>query len=1021
MRFTDLFIRRPVLSVVVSLFIVMVGLQSARELPVRQFPRTVHAEIQVETEYYGADAELVAGFITTPLEAAVAQVNGVDYVRGTSLNGASTVEAFLRLNRDPDKALAEIQAKVSAVHDQLPPQSQTPSIRLRTEGQGNLLILAFQSDVLSLPQITDYLRRVVSPRIQAIPGVQEAEIWGGQNFALRAWLDPTALAARGLTASDVSAALAANNFTSGAGITKGQMVSVPLVLTTGLHSVEEFRRLIVREAGGATIRLGDVARVELASDDYSQSNLFNGKPAVLLDVEPAPDANVLELTKRVRLAFETVKAQLPPGMSASVAYDVTESVRSSIFEVVKTLLESLAIVAAVVLLFLRSWRAAIVPVVTIPLSLVGTFALLWAFGFSINLLTLLALVLATGLVVDDAIIVVENVTREMAEGASALDAALRSARQLASPIVAMTVVLIAVYVPIALRGGLTGALFREFALTLVGAVTVSAVIALTLSPMMCRYLLRAPAHPENHGEDALHRFYRGTLRGVLRFPAAMVAVGIVVLALSGFFYQGSQSELAPQEDVGFIQMGGSLSASATIDSVHTVEQQINAALATEPDIDRTYGFAGPGEFGGGIGLTRGEKRHRGLMPILTDLQAKLYGIAGAEVALFPPASLPGSFGSLPIEYVLKATRPYQEMNQVSEAFLQEAQKSGLFAYVTRDLKVDLPQATVVLDRDKVAALGLDMQKLGAVLNTLMSGGYVNYFDMAGRSYRVIPQVRRVDRQNPAQLLDFTIAHINGAPVPLGSVAHIETRTVPEKIVHFQQLGAATISAVPLPGVSQGDALAALDAIAARVLPPGYATDAAGQLRQFVTENSGFAGTFGVAVVVIYLSLAALFGSFRDPVIILVSVPMSLAGALVFIWLGVNGATLNIYTEVGLVTLMGLISKHGILMVEVANEQQALGMSKREAILHAALLRLRPILMTTAAMVLGVLPLVLATGTGAAARFAMGLVIASGLSIGTVFTLFVVPAFYLALARRHTADPVLEARGIALHPEGAVAD
>jgi len=1020
MRATDIFIRRPVLALVVSIFILLVGVRSELGLPVRQFPKTVNAEITVDTTYYGADADVVAGFITTPMEAAISQVNGLDYIRGVSQSGSSEVHAYLQLNQDPDRALAEVQAQIAAVHDQLPPQSQTPVIQLRTGGQGNMMVLAFHSARMTPEQITDYLSRVVAPQIQSIPGVQNAQVWGAENFALRAWLDPMKLAARGMTASDVSAAIAANNFTSGAGTTSGQMISIPLTLTTGLHDVDAFRNLIIRQSGGAIVRLGDVARVELGSDNYQQSILFGGKPAVLIDVEPTPDANELDLTARVRQRFNSIVAQLPKGLEGDVAYDVTESVRGSIREVVKTLLASLGIVSLVVFAFLRSPRAALIPVVTIPLSLIGTFGLLYVCGFSINLLTLLALVLATGLVVDDAIIVVENVAREMAEGASPLEAALRSARSLASPIIAMTVVLVAVYVPIALRSGLTGALFREFALTLVGAVTVSAVLALTLSPMMCRYLLKPGGHAA-HGPDLLHRVYRRGLRGALAFRWGMVALGLVVLSASFVFYRGAHSELAPQEDVGFLGMGGSVAANSSIDQLHLYEKQITAIQAAEKDIDRTYGFSGPGQLGGGIGLKEHPARTDTTVQVLARLQAKLSGIAGADVALFPPPSLPGGFESLPVAYVIKATRPFTELDQVSAAFLTAARGTGLFAYADRDLKLDLPQTSIVLDRDKIAALGLDMQHVGAVLNTLMSGGYVNYFNLAGRAYRVIPQVERSARLNAQQLGQFTIADVNGVPIPLSAVARFETHAVPEQISDFQQENSATISAVPLPGVSQGEALAALDAISARLLPPGYATDTAGALRQYVRESSGFAATFGLAVVVIYLSLAALFGSFRDPLIILVSVPMSLAGALVFIYFGVNGATLNIYTEVGLVTLMGLISKHGILMVEVANEQQALGLSKRAAIEHAALLRLRPILMTTAAMVLGVLPLLVATGSGAAARFAMGLVIATGLSIGTIFTLFVVPAFYLVLARRHVGEVVLEGRAMALHPEGAAAE
>jgi multidrug efflux pump len=1009
MRLTDIFIRRPVLAIVVSVFILLFGLRAEQALPVLQFPKTVHALIEVDTTYYGADANVVAGFITTPLENAIAQIDGIDYLTSTSQTGSSSIVAHLRLNQDPDRALTEIQTQISSVHDQLPKESQTPTVRLQTGGQGGTLILAFHSKIMSPAQVTDYLTRVVQPQVQATQGVQMAQIWGAENFAMRAWLDPDKLAAHRLTAADVSQAMAANNFTSGAGSTAGQMVQVPLGITTGVHSLAEFRDLVIRQTNGGIVRLGDLGKVELGSDSYQQAVLFDGAPAIFVDVEMVPNANVLDVVASVERKFKTLRADLPQGLEGDIAYDVTGNVRQSITEVVKTLLESLGIVALVVFAFLRSARASLIPVITIPLSLIGTFAILWAFGFSINLLTLLALVLATGLVVDDAIIVVENVSREMADGVPPLDAALRSARSLAGPIVAMTVVLVAVYVPIALRSGLTGALFTEFAMTLVGSVTVSAVLALTLSPMMCRFLLRParriPTRNPAGRPLLMQRAYRPLLRLALTLRFPLVALGVLVLAGSYFLYSGSRSELAPQEDTGFIITSGNVSPVATIDVMRLYDEQINAIEKALPEVDRIYGFDQPGQTGGGIGLKDYGQRHRSTDAVLNEIQGKLSSIPGENLAVFQPSPLPGSFGSLPIGYVIKTTRPFAELNDVSEHFLAEVQKSGLFAYADRDLKIDLPQSTIVIDRDKVATLGLDMTQIGNVLNTLLSGGYVNYFDLAGRSYKVIPEVMRAYRLNADQLNSYTIADINGIPIPLSAVAHIETTTVPEVIAHFQQMNAATISGVPLPGVSQGDALRALDAIAARVLPPDYATDTAGPLRQFVQESSGFAATFGFAVVVIYLSLAALFGSFRDPLIILISVPMSLGGALLFIYFGVHGATLNIYSEVGLVTLMGLISKHGILMVEVANAQQEAGLSKRAAIEHAALLRLRPILMTTAAMVLGVAPLVFATGAGAAARFSMGLVIASGLSIGTLFTLFVVPAFYVVLARRHHAHPL----------------
>ncbi len=1003
---TDLFIIKPVLAIVVSVFILLLGLKAEQTLPVREYPKTVNAEIMVTTTYYGADASVVAGFITTPMENAMARVDGIDYLLGSSSTGTSLVVAHLRLNMDPDKALIEIQTQISSIHDQLPTASQTPSVRLRTGGQGQTLIMGFHSTLMSASQITDYLTRVVQPQLQGIQGVQTAEVWGAQNFAMRAWIDPNKLAAFGLTAADVSSALINNNFTSGAGQTSGQMVQIPLGITTGVHSARAFRDLVVKQANGAIVRLGDVAKVELGADDYTFQLSDDGAPGKFIDIEVVPNANILDVVTQVKERFAALQAALPQGLSSDIVFDVTTDVRSSIREVAKTLAESLLIVTLVVFAFLRSARASLIPVVTIPLSLIGTFAVMWMLGFSINLLTLLALVLATGLVVDDAIIVVENVSREMSEGASSLDAALRSARSLAGPIVAMTVVLIAVYIPIALRTGLTGALFTEFALTLVGSVTVSAILALTLSPMMCRFLLRRPTAEAVRRKGSLsvmQRAYRPLLRGALVMRLPLVVLGVTVLVGSYYLYRGATSELAPQEDTGNYNIGGAVSPTASVDMLRLYDKQVTGIEKSTPETYSMYSFETTGQIGGGAVLKDFDQRTRSTSAVVADVQQRLNGVAGESISVFQSASLPGSFGDMPIGYIIKTTRSFDELDLVTQRFLAEAKKTGMFGYIDSDLKIDQPKSTIVIDRDKVASLGLDMTSIGSNLNTLLSGAYVGYFDLDGRSYKVMPEVIRSARLNPDQVMNYTIANVGGVPVPLSSVAHIQTTTVPEQINHFQQMNAATIAGVPLPGVTQGEALAALNAIAARVLPPDYATDTSGPLRQFVQESSGFAGTFGFAVIVIYLSLAALFGSFRDPLIILISVPMSLGGALLFIYFGVHGATLNLYSEVGLVTLMGLISKHGILMVEVANEQRDLGHSKRDAIEHAALIRLRPILMTTAAMVLGVAPLVFASGSGAAARFAMGLVIASGLSIGTLFTLFVVPAFYMVLARPHKTE------------------
>jgi len=1011
MKFTDLFIRRPVLAMVVSLLVLVLGLRSAGTLPVLQYPRTQNAVVTVTTTYYGADPDVVAGFITTPLENAIAQANGIDDMTSTSQSSVSVITANLRLNYDPDKAVTEINSKVTSVLNQLPPGSQQPVQTVKIGQTFDAMYIGFKSDVLAANQITDYLTRVVQPKLQAVQGVQTAEILGGRNFALRAWLDPQKLAAYGVTAADVSAALLQNDYISGLGNTKGQMVQVNLNASTSLHTVEEFKNLVLKQSGGAIVRLKDVANVTLGADDYESQVGFDGQKAVYIGIQVAPAANLLDVTKGVRAVFPAIQAQLPQGLEGQVIYDSTEFVTSAIHEVVRTLLEALVIVTLVVFLFLGSLRSVAIPTIAIPLSLIGAFTFMFAFGFSINLLTLLALVLAIGLVVDDAIIVVENVNRHLEEGMKPLAAAIKAARELGGPIVAMTVVLIAVYVPIGFQGGLTGALFTEFAFTLVGAVTVSAIVALTLSPMMSAFLLKP--HAEIHGWqerltnfidrnfDRLRRGYRRMLAGSLDTLAVTAVFAAIVLGSIYFLYTGSKTELAPIEDQGVVITAATPAPNATLEQKLLYSRQTYGIFASYPEMGHVFQIDAPGQSLAGLVLKPWDERSRTSNQIQPDLQQKIAQIAGEKVVAFQPPPLPGSFG-LPVQFVIVTTEPFERLNQVAQDFLQAALKTGLFIFLDTDLRLDNPQSTVVIDRDKAAQLGLKMSDVGGALASMLGGGYVNYFDLSGRSYKVIPQVQQVTRLNGGQLLDYYVQTASGTPVTLSTIAHIETKTIPESLNHFQQLNSATIQGVAAPGIASGDALAALQDLAARTLPQGYSVDYGGASRQYIQESSGFVLTFAFALIIIFLALAALFESFRDPIIILVSVPMSIAGALIFISLGIGGATLNIYTEVGLVTLMGLISKHGILMVEFANTlQQEQGKSKREAIEEAASIRLRPILMTTAAMVLGVFPLIVASGAGAVSRFDMGLVIASGISIGTLFTLFVVPAVYMLIAADHS--------------------
>jgi multidrug efflux pump len=1013
-NFTDLFIKRPVLSLVVSALILVLGLRAVGSLPVLQYPKTENATITITTTYPGADPDTVAGFITTPIENAVSQVNGIDYMTSTSQTSTSTITINLVLNHDPDEALTEISAKVNSVLNQLPSGTQQPVLVLKVGQTLDAMYIAFRSNVLTANQITDYVTRVVQPQLQAVNGVQTAEILGGQNFAMRIWLDPAKLAAYGLTAQNVYTALGNNDFIAALGNTKGTMTQITLTASTGLHSADEFGNLILKQQNGAIIRVKDVAKVELGADNYEQHVTFDNKGGVFIGIQVAPNANLLSVVKAVRQIFPGIQAQLPGGLEGSIAYDSTEFVNASIHDVLSALIEALVIVTIVVFAFLGSPRSVLIPVIAIPLSLVGAFAMMLAFGFSINLLTLLALVLAIGLVVDDAIIVVENVNRHLDDGEPPMQAALAAARELGGAIIAMTIVLIAVYVPIGFQSGLTGALFTEFAFTLAGAVTISAIIALTLTPMLSSRLLKPidREHPNWEGKivnfidrrfDEVHRIYTRILKASLDTIAVTVVFAAIILTSIYFLASGAKSELAPQEDQGVVIMFSTSAPNATIPQATIWDEHLNTLMLQHKEVAHTFQIDVPGQDIVGAVLQPWDQRAMGATAIQNMLQDQAdKEDAGQQVVAFQPPSLPGSQG-LPVSFVIKSTDDFSTIYPIAQQVLAAALKSGKFIFLQNDLKIDQPQANVVIDRAKAAQLGLSMSDVGAALGNALGGNYVNYFALDGRSYKVIPQVQRMARLNVSDLNNYPITSVNGVNVPLSTVAKITTSVIPESINHFQQQNSATIQGVAAPGVSQQEAMATLQAVAAKILPSGYATDYGGAMRQFVQESSSFITTFGFAVIIIFLALSALFNSFRDPLIILVSVPMSIAGAMIFIYLGFGGVSLNIYTEVGLVTLMGLISKHGILMTEVANEAQLRGLSKRAAIEYAANIRLRPILMTTSAMVLGVMPLIFSSGAGAAARVNMGVVIASGLAIGTMFTLFVVPAAYMLLASTKAAE------------------
>lgn len=1033
MNFTDIFIRRPVLSIVVSLLVLVLGLRSLVGLSVRQFPQTQNAVVTVRTAYFGADAQTVAGFITQPLESAIAQAQGIDYLSSSSVAGASTITATLRLNYDANRALTEINTQVSSVRNQLPPQAQQPVLTVQTGQTTDAMYMGFYSKVLAPNNVTDYIVRVVKPKLDSIEGVQTAEILGARHFALRAWLDPARMAAHNVTAAEVRNALGSNNFLAAVGSAKGQMVSVDLTAATDIHSVADFRRLAIKQKDGAIVRLEDVANVVLGAEDYNLNVAFDGQQSVFVGIKVAPDANILDVAKRVRSALPDVQSQLPNGLTGEIVYDVTDYINTSITEVEKTLIEALLIVTVVIFLFLGSVRAVIVPVITMPLSLIGAFFVMLVLGYSINLLTLLALVLAIGLVVDDAIIVVENVDRHMKAGESPMRAALMAARELGGAISAMTVVLIAVYVPIGFQGGLTGALFTEFAFTLAGAVTVSALLALTLSPMMASRMFRAGQENGRFVQfidrqfERLHHGYRRTLKGALETWIVLVVLGFIVLGGTVYLFMTAKSELSPPEDQGIVLGQVQGPPNATAQQMQIYARQIHEASREVPEFAQMFQFIGfPSISQGfnGVILKPWAQRTRSADQVQAELQAKWNNISGARTAAFQFPALPGAFG-LPVQFVINTTESFDKLEAVSQAVLQKAQASGMFFFIDSDLKINKPQVTVVTDRDLVASLGLTQQNVGDVLSSAMGGGYVNYFSIAGRAYKVIPQVQQINRLNADQVLENYIQTPDGSLIPASTVASLRSTVVPQVLSRFQQLNSATIAGVA--GVSQQEALEFLSNTVKEVAPSGYFVDYSGQSRQYRQESGGFVVTLLFAVIIAFLALAAQFNSLRDPVVVLVSVPMALFGALLFINLLPSFAmvaptlgriSLNIYTQVGLVTLMGLISKHGILIVQFANVLQRAGRSKLEAIEEASAVRLRPILMTTAAMVLGVVPLVIASGAGASGRFNMGLVIFSGLAIGTLFTLFVVPAFYMLLAADHHQEKAEPKEGVEVaQPEG----
>lgn len=1004
MAFTDPFIRRPVLASVVSLLIILLGMQAFSKLVIRQYPQMESALITVSTAYPGANAETIQGYITQPLQQSLASAEGIDYMTSSSQQNLSVISIYARIGADSDRLFTELLAKANAVKNQLPQEAEDPVLAKQAADSTALMYVSFYSDQLSNPQITDYLSRVIQPKLATLPGMAEAEILGNQVFAMRLWLDPVKMAAYGVTADDFSSAVRQYNFLAAAGEVKGQYVVTSINASTDLKSAEAFAAIPVKTIGDSRVLVGDIARVEMGSANYDSISSFDGIPSVYIAIKGTPSANPLDVIKHVRAAMPELEAQLPPNLKVAIAYDATEFIQASIDEVLKTLAEAVLIVIVVVFLFLGALRSVLIPVITIPLSMIGVLFFMQLMGYSINLLTLLAMVLAIGLVVDDAIVVVENIHRHIEEGKTPFDAAIEGAREIAVPVVSMTITLAAVYAPIGFLEGLTGALFKEFALTLAGAVIISGIVALTLSPMMCAKLLRHEENPSGLAHrldqlfERLKRRYQRALHSTLETRPVVLVFGLIVMLLIPAFLAFSTSELAPEEDQGIVFLIANAPQPSNLNYLNAYTADFVNIFKSFPEYYSSFQINGSDGVQAGIGgflLKPWGERERTQMELLPLVQARLDQIPGLQIFGFNLPSLPGTGDGLPFQFVINTPNDYETLLQVAERIKQRAMQSGQFAFLNVDLAFDKPEIVVDIDRQKAAQMGVSMQNLGTTLATLLGEGEINRFTIDGRSYKVIAQVERAYRDNPGWLNSYYVKSSSGEMVPLGTLISLSERARPSRLKQFQQLNAATLEGVPI--VSMGEALATVQRIAREEAPRGYGFDQAGSTRQFVQEGNALYLTFALALAIIFLVLAAQFESFRDPLVILITVPLSICGALIPIFLGFS--SMNIYTQVGLVTLIGLISKHGILIVEFANQlRHERGLSVRQAIEDAAAIRLRPVLMTTAAMVFAMLPLIFASGAGAVSRFDIGLVIATGMTVGTAFTLFVLPCVYTLLAK-----------------------
>ncbi|HVE79849.1 MAG TPA: efflux RND transporter permease subunit [Gemmatimonadaceae bacterium] len=1012
--FTDIFIKHPVLAIVVNLALVIVGVRALASLPVQQFPSIDSSSGVITTVYYGAGAETVRGFLTTPIERAVSAIGGVDYVESTSRAGVSTVTVRLKLDHSSTAALAEVTARLQQVRSELPAEAEPPVVEVqRADRPYGTFYLSFASKERDIPAITDWLSRTIQPQLSTLPGVQRVNFEGARPIAMRVWIDPDRLAAVGLAPGDVHAALRRNNYLAAVGQTKGNLVQVNLLANTDLRSTQEFADLIVADRGGAIVRLSDVARVELGAEEASLVGKYNEQEAVYLGVWPLVGANEIEVGDRLVDEMERIRPTLPADIEMRLVYDGTHFMRDAIKEITKTLGETVLIVALVVFLFMGSMRTALVPLVAMPVSLIGAGTIMYALGFSLNLLTILAIVLSVGLVVDDAIVVVENVERHVRMGKSRIEAALAGARELVGPIIAMTITLAVVYAPIGFQGGLTGSLFLEFAITLAAAVLVSGVVAVTLSPMMSSRMV----HPHggegrltafvNRAFESVKRVYARLLDGALQMRWAIVATALLVMVAAWPLYTMSQRELAPVEDMSHISLFMEAAPDASLAETNRASKEVVKALTAFPETEFAWSLTAAWGGFGGLKAKDWQLRERSTEEIYGEVFGAVSQIPGLRVfpRLDPPLPTPGQYD---VELVLQSDAPPEAMLETVGQVVGAGWQSGKFLYVDTDLKIDLPEARVVIDREQVADLGLDLASVGQELGTLLGGGYVNRFNFFDRSYKVIPQIGEEGRTTVDPLLDLKIKTPTGELVPVSTFTTIETSTAPRTLNRFQQRNAVRVFGGVKPGVTKEEGLRVLETAAAAVSGPAVSIDHAGESRQIRREGSALVVTLGFALVLIYLVLAAQFRSFRDPLIVLLgSVPLAISGALLFSFLDLT--TINIYSQVGLITLVGLIAKNGILIVEFANTLQERGLAKAQALREATLTRLRPVLMTSAATVFGHFPLVLVSGPGAEARNSIGMVLVSGMVVGTLFTLFIVPVFYSLIAAEHkpAAEPTRE--------------